>query len=160
MRIIGIDPGTINVGYGIVDSHGNSITSVAHGTIFLDKKKPIEVRLSKIHSELTSLLERYLPEEGAIEKAFVGKNIHSALRIGEGRGVAMAAIGLFDISVAEYAPLSIKKAVVGRGHASKDQVRAMVKAILKCPDNFASDDTADALGVAICHTHRRLIRSL
>lgn len=160
MRIIGIDPGTINVGYGIVDSVGNSITSVSHGTIFLNKNKPIEVRLAKIHSELTSLLEQFLPDEGAIEKAFVSKNVHSALRIGEGRGVAMAAIGLFGLPVAEYAPLVIKKAVVGRGQASKDQVRSMVKVILKCPDNFATDDTADALGVAICHTHRRLVRSL
>ncbi|PCJ63314.1 MAG: crossover junction endodeoxyribonuclease RuvC [Planctomycetota bacterium] len=160
MRIIGIDPGTINVGYGIIDTVGNSITSISHGTIFLDKKQAIEFRLAQIHSEITSLLDRYLPDEGAIEKAFVSKNVHSALRLGEGRGVAMAAMGLFGIPVVEYAPLVIKKAVVGRGHSSKDQVRAMVKIILKCPDNFASDDTADALGVAICHTHRRLVRSL
>jgi len=160
LRIIGIDPGTINVGYGIIDTVGNSITSISHGTIFLDKKQAIEFRLAQIHSEITSLLDRYLPDEGAIEKAFVSKNVHSALRLGEGRGVAMAAMGLFGIPVVEYAPLVIKKAVVGRGHSSKDQVRAMVKIILKCPDNFASDDTADALGVAICHTHRRLVRSL
>ena len=155
MRIIGIDPGTRNVGYGIIEITGNQIVPVVYGTIQANEKEKIEVRLSLIHSKLTQIIKDFGPTEGAIEKAFVGKNPHSALRIGEGRGVAMAIMGLVGIPVTEYTPLLIKKAVVGNHHAGKEQVRLMVKTILNCRDNFPTDDTSDALAVAICHSHRR-----
>lgn len=155
MRIIGIDPGTRNVGYGIIEITGNQIVPVVYGTIQANEKEKIEVRLSIIHTKLTQIIKDFGPVEGAIEKAFVGKNPHSALRIGEGRGVAMAIMGLVGIPVSEYTPLLIKKAVVGNHFAGKEQVRLMVKTILNCRDNFPTDDTSDALAVAICHSHRR-----
>lgn len=157
MRIIGIDPGTRNVGYGIIEIKGNHYSPVIYGTIQVNEKDKIEVRLAKIHLQLSLIIKEYLPTECAIEKAFVGKNPHSALRIGEGRGVAMSAMGIAGVSVVEYPPLLIKKAVVGKPFASKEQVRLMVKTILNCRDDFTSDDTSDALAVAICHSHRRLI---
>lgn len=160
MRIIGIDPGTRNVGYGIIEISGNQISPVVYGTIHVKEKDKIEVRLSAIHLKISQIIKEFYPTEGAIEKAFVGKNVHSALRIGEGRGVAMACMGLEGLSVCEYAPLLIKKAVVGNQFASKEQVRLMVKTILNCRDDFPSDDTSDALAVAICHSHRRLISEL
>ena len=157
MRIIGIDPGTRNVGYGVIEVNGNQITPVVYGTISVNEKEKIEIRLSIIQTKISQIIKDFLPTEGAIEKAFVGKNPHSALRIGEGRGVAMAAMGLAGVSVIEYTPLFIKKAVVGKPFASKEQVRLMVKTILSCRDDFQTDDTSDALAVAICHSHRRLI---
>jgi len=160
LRIIGIDPGTRNVGYGIIEVNGNQVVPVVYGTIQANEKEKIEVRLSTIHSKLTQIIKDFAPSEGAIEKAFVGKNPHSALRIGEGRGVALAIMGLVNIPVVEYSPLLIKRAIVGNHSASKEQVRLMVKTILNCRDNFPTDDTSDALAVAICHSHRRLILDL
>lgn len=157
MRIIGIDPGTRNVGYGIIEIKGNQYSPVVYGTIQVNEKDKIEVRLAAILLKITQIIKEFKPIEGAIEKAFVGKNPHSALRIGEGRGVAMAAMGVAGLSLVEYTPLLIKKAVVGRPFASKEQVRLMVKTILNCKDDFTTDDTSDALAVAICHSHRRLI---
>lgn len=160
MRIIGIDPGTRNVGYGIIEIKGNQYFPVIYGTIQVDEKEKIEVRLAAIHLKISQLVKEYKPIECAIEKAFVGKNPHSALRIGEGRGVAMAAMGTAGVSVVEYTPLLIKKAVVGKHFATKEQVRLMVKTILNCRDNFTTDDTSDALAVAICHSHRRLMSAM
>ena len=155
MRIIGIDPGTRNVGYGVIEIKGNQVSPIVYGTIRVKEKDKIEVRLAAIHLKISQLIKDYHPTEGAIEKAFVGKNPHSALRIGEGRGVAMAAMGIEGLSVFEYTPLLIKKALVGNAFAKKEQVRLMVKTILKCSDDFTTDDTSDALAVAICHSHRR-----
>lgn len=154
MRVIGIDPGTINLGFGIIDIKGNSISPVHFGTIKANQKDSIAVRLSTIMLELQDILDLYRPNEGSVEKAFVGKNIHSALRLGEGRGAAIASLGIFGMPVSEYSPLEVKKAVVGSAPASKQQVRMMVKVILNIREPFESDDTSDALAVAICHSHR------
>lgn len=160
MRIIGVDPGTRYVGYGIIELKGNQLKPITYGTIFANEKEEIEKRLALIHNTITNIIGEFSPNEGAIEKAFVGKNPHSALRIGEGRGTVISAMGLAKLPVMEYTPLMVKKAVVGNHFASKEQVRLMVRVILSCKEPFATDDTSDALAVAICHSHRQKLNLL
>ena len=154
MKVLGIDPGTRFVGYGIVQAESNSYLPEAYGVIDVHREKDFSVKLLRIREEIRRVVREFQPEAGAIESAFVRRNIQSALRIGEGRGCAILAMAIEKLPVSQYAPALVKKAVTGRGQASKHQVQNMVKTLLSIQDNDLSEDASDALAVAICHCHR------
>ena len=150
-RIIGIDPGWLRTGYGIIDIIGNKITYVSSGIIRLtDKSFPD--RLKVIFDGVSQIVAEYQPQTMAIEEVFFAKDPRAALKLGQARGVAIVAGVNADLSVAEYSPRSVKQAVVGTGAADKKQVQTMVASLLKLPDT-PSEDAADALAIAICHGH-------
>tara|TARA_B100000686_G_C16688619_1_gene916280 strand:+ start:750 stop:1244 length:495 start_codon:yes stop_codon:yes gene_type:complete len=152
MRLIGLDPGLRNTGWGIIDLVQNKLTWIASGKISPKNNLEISERLEIIHLGLTEVLEKYNPNSAGIEEIFVNKNPQSTLKLGMARGVAITACSLKKINVNEYSPTTIKQAVTGTGKASKDQVGAMIKILLP-GSNCSSDDESDALAIAICHTH-------
>lgn len=150
MRLIGIDPGLRNTGWGVIDTEGNRLRHVAAGTIRPGPDEDTAIRLRALHDGLAAVLADYRPDEAAVEESFVSINPESTLKLGQARGVALLAPALLGIPVFEYAPNRIKKAVVGAGHATKTQVQFMVARLLPgCAPPSA--DAADALAVAICH---------
>lgn len=152
--IIGIDPGTIFMGYAVIKVINNKdLELMAIGTINLDKYADHYIRLKKIFNRVLSIIEEFLPDEMALEAPFYGKNVQSMLKLGRAQGVAMIAALSRDIPIAEYAPLRVKQAVTGRGAASKEQVANMLKYYLKLDDSALSNrlDATDALAVALCH---------
>lgn len=152
MRLIGLDPGLRNTGWGVIDVDANRLTYVADGTVSPEPKQDLASRLRDLHDGLAQVLADYDPDQAAIEETFVNKNPGTTLRLGEARGVVVLAPALAGLPVAEYSANRIKKSVVGAGHAAKEQVQMMVSRILPgC--NFSSPDAADALAVAICHAH-------
>lgn len=155
MRVFGIDCGTEFTGYGVVESVAQSsdLIHLAAGTIRLNKKEKTPQRLAQVYAELTALMSLHQPEIVAIEDVFFSANAKSALKLGQVRGVAMLAAASCSLPVAEYAPLSVKSAVVGHGLAQKEQVQFMVKRLLNLSGVFDSADAADALAIAICHIH-------
>jgi crossover junction endodeoxyribonuclease RuvC len=159
VRIIGIDPGLRHTGWGIVETEGTRLSYVADGSVHSDADAPLATRLLQIHTQLAEILLRYAPDEAAIEETFVNKDARATLKLGQARGAAMLAPALAGLSVAEYAPNVVKKSVVGAGHAEKDQVKHMVKALLPRAE-LNSADSIDALAIAICHAHHRGARTL
>ncbi len=157
MRVFGIDCGTEYTGWGVVelmhDVRESRLEPVAAGAIRLDRKQRTPQRLHQVHLELTALLAAYAPEVVAIEDVFFAANAKSALKLGHVRGVAMLAAASCGLPVVEYAPLSIKSAVVGHGLAAKEQVQFMVARLLNLERAPDSADAADALAIAICHIH-------
>ncbi len=151
LRVIGIDPGTIFCGYGLVerDSKKNLI-HIDSGVIRLPRQRPLSERLNILYDRLLELINQYQPQEGAIEKVFFAKSINGALGLGHARGVALLALAKKGIGVKEYSPNEVKKSVVGYGKAEKHQVQRMVKTILSLSEE-PSPDSADALAIAICH---------
>ena len=158
MRVIGIDPGLQRTGWGIVDVDGNRLTHISHGVVATNPKMPLSERLARIFDGLTEMMLLWLPSEAAVEETFVNSNPASALKLGLARGVAMVAPARAGLAVAEYPATLVKKSVVGTGHADKTQVQAMIKILL--PGVEASSDAADALAVAICHTHHAKTRAI
>ncbi len=156
--VLGIDPGTLVTGYGVIARSAGEFRLLDSGTIRNDSRLPLPVRLHHIYTSLRSIIEQHRPDHVAIESAFYGKNAQSALKLGHARGVSLLAAVEDGIPTAEYSPREVKKAVVGRGSASKEQVRFMVKAILALPDRRMSLDTSDAIAIAVCHL-QRLIES-
>ncbi len=154
MRVLGIDPGTLNAGYGVVERDGTRLTAVAYGVVRAPRSLSFPARLRRIHEGLRAVIAEYRPAAAAIETVFGGKSMRTALHSGEGRGVAVLAVALADLPLNEYAPAEIKRAVVGNGQAAKVQVQHMVRAILGLPNVPESTDAADALAVAICHCQR------
>ena len=154
IRIIGIDPGLRRTGWGVVESLGSRLSFVAAGTILPDDKLPLAARLCAIHDGLARILEEFSPDEAAVEATFVNRDAAATLKLGQARGVAMLVPARAGLTVAEYAPNAVKKSVVGAGHAEKQQIRVMVSVLLPLAA-FDSDDSADALAVAICHAHHR-----
>jgi crossover junction endodeoxyribonuclease RuvC len=150
---LGIDPGLHITGWGIIVYDGFRSKYVAHGTIVSAASEDIGVRLSKIYNELSDIVEQYAPQEVAIEQVFVNSNPLTSLKLGMARGVAVCVPSIMGLKVSEYTPNSVKKSVVGSGHASKDQVAAMVQKLLNC--GTVKADAADALAIAICHAHHR-----
>ena len=159
IRIIGIDPGLRNTGWGVIEAEGTRLFYVADGSVHSDADAPLATRLLQIHMQLAEILQRYAPDEAAIEETFVSKDARATLKLGQARGAAMLAPALAGITVAEYAPNVVKKSVVGAGHAEKDQVKHMVKVLLPRAELNTADST-DALAVAICHAHHRGVQSL
>jgi len=158
MIIIGVDPGTIITGYGIVEFTQNNFTAIEHGVIKLPASLSLPNKLDIIYKKLCELLELYRPDEFAIETAFYGKNVQSAMKIGYARGVSMLAAIHNNIPVSEYSPREVKKSVVGNGAASKEQVQYMVNHLLSLKKKKIPFDESDALAVALCHSFR--IKSL
>ena len=151
MRILGIDPGTRIVGYGIIEDNQGTLTAIHYGAIRTKAKEHISLRLRTIYEYLVKVIEQYTPEVAAIEKVFYGKNIQSSIRIGEGRGVALLAVAKANLDIHEYDATKIKKAVCSVGSARKHQVQSMVQTILQLPELPTPSDAADALAIAICH---------
>ncbi len=154
VRVIGIDPGTRICGYGVVDHTPGVMKAVTYGVIRAQEKKSLSDRLHIIHSGLTEIFALYKPDTAAVEGAFHGVNARTAIKIGEGRGVALLAGAAAGVEVMEYSPRTVKKSVTGTGAAHKSQVQQMVKLHLGLPDLPEPDDAADALALAICHCHR------
>ncbi len=154
IRILGIDPGLGVTGYGLIEQRGSSLAYVLCGAIKTSAGKPLAERLAAIHRALTELIERERPDEAAIEETFVNRDPQSALKLGQARGVALAAPALLGLPVAEYAANVVKKTIVGVGHAEKGQIATMVKMLLPA-SAAASADAADALALAITHAQHR-----
>lgn len=154
IRIIGIDPGLRRTGWGVIDSLGSRLIFVASGTILPDDKAPLAQRLCRIHDGLVEVLAAHAPHEAAVEATFVNRDASATLKLGQARGVAMLVPARSGLRVAEYAPNAVKKTVVGSGHAAKEQIRLMVTMLLPKAE-FDTDDSADALAIAICHAHHR-----
>ncbi len=151
MRILGIDPGLRVTGFGIVEAAGQRLEYVASGCI-RSPEGELAQRLKSIVDGLGEVIAAYLPEQTAIEQVFVNVNPKSTLLLGQARGAAICAVILRDLPVAEYTALQVKQAVVGNGHARKEQVQEMVKRLLHL-DGDPQADAADALACAICHAH-------
>lgn len=154
IRIIGIDPGLRRTGWGVVETLGNSLRFVASGTVTSDNKLDLASRLRQLHDGLTEMIHNHQPDEAAVEQTFVNKDAVATLKLGQARGIAMLVPALAGLPVAEYAPNAVKKAVIGVGHGDKKQIHMMVK-VLMPKASFDTDDAADALAIAICHTHHR-----
>jgi crossover junction endodeoxyribonuclease RuvC len=157
IRILGIDPGLRLTGFGIIEKVGEKINYVTSGTIKTTSGKGADIedlpsRLKIIIDGLFEVIDTYVPEQVAVEKVFVNVNPQSTLLLGQARGAAISAAVIRNLIVAEYTALQVKQAVVGNGHAAKEQVQEMVKRLLKLPAN-PSPDSADALACAICHAH-------
>lgn len=155
MIIIGVDPGLIKTGWGIINKIDNSIKYIASGTIKTDAKLPLADRLKNIYNNLNELIEQYRPEQFSIEETFVNNNPISSLKLGHARGVAILAAANNNIPVFEYSPNLIKKSLTGAGKAEKQQMVAMVKYIFPTIE-LKTEDEADSLCIAICHCNHIL----
>ena len=153
--MIGVDPGTRIVGYGVVETDGSRYRWIAHGVLRADAKRPIPERLAHLARGLSEVIAEHAPSDAAIEEAFHGRDASAALRIGEARGALVVALSTAGLSVTGYANNVVKRAVTGAGRASKDQVQAMVRRVLALDAAPSPFDAADALAVAICHLQRR-----
>lgn len=153
--ILGLDPGTAVTGWGVIEYAGDKSRLVDHGTIVTSAADPAHERLQIIYRQLLEIIDRYQPQEAAIEELFGGVNLKTALAVGQARGVIVLACTEGGARPFDYTPLSIKQAVVGYGRASKVQVQQMVKVLLGLSKLPKPDHAADALGVAICHAHSR-----
>ena len=151
MIILGIDPGSRITGFGVIKRTGQKIEYIVSGCIRTGDG-PLAERLDKIFISVTEIIETYKPEQFAIEQVFMGKNVDSALKLGQARGVAIVAAAHLGLPVAEYSARTIKQAVVGKGSATKEQVQHMVQYLLKLPGK-PQEDAADGLAIAICHAH-------
>ena len=159
VRIIGLDPGLRNTGWGVIEAEGSRLSYVADGAVHSDADTPLAERLLQIHSQLLSVLKEFAPDEAAIEETFVNKDARATLKLGQARGAVMLAPAICQIPVSEYAPNVIKKTVVGAGHAEKTQVKHMVKLLLPRAV-MKTADSVDALAIAICHAHHRGAQNL
>lgn len=148
--ILGVDPGLNRCGWGLVISEGSRLSHVAHGVIKPSQQQQLASRLHDVFQGLSDVIEKYQPHEAAVEETFVNSNARAALILGQARGVALAAAARRGLMVAEYAPTTIKKAVVGSGAADKTQISFMVRRLLPTAGEVTAD-AADALGVALCH---------
>jgi crossover junction endodeoxyribonuclease RuvC len=151
VRVLGIDCGTERTGWGVIESDGRRHSVVAHGTIRLSVRDPLEVRLALIASGLRAVLSDHSPQAAAVEEVFHSMNVKTALKLAHVRGVALLAIAEAGIALGEYSPLEVKVSVVGYGRAEKRQVQLMVRSITGLGQEIESEDAADALAVAICH---------
>ena len=154
MRVLGIDPGYAILGWGVLDVEGNRFRVVAYDSILTDKDTPMPRRLQELHEGLKEIIEKYKPEEAAIEKTFLNSNPETSLKLSMARGVVILSAGHYGIPLFEFEPNKVKKALVGVGHADKNQIGMMVKILLPgCqPKN---NDSADALAMAITRSHYR-----
>lgn len=152
--ILGLDPGTNVMGYGLIWVKKPTIKLVQFGVIHLSKYQGHELKLKKIYDRVSALIEEYGPDEVALEAPFYGKNVQSMLKLGRAQGVAMAAALAREIPITEYAPKKVKQSVTGNGNASKEQVAAMIQTLLNIKEAPRLLDATDALGVALCHHYQ------
>ena len=159
IRIIGIDPGLRNLGWGVIECEGSRLTFVACGSLHSDAKSDLADRLRQLHQGLAEVIALHAPAEAAVEETFVNRDPQGALKLGQARGIALVVPALAGLTVAEYAANLIKKTVVGAGHAEKNQVAMMVRMLLPKSD-AKTPDAADALAVAITHAQHRGARAM
>ncbi|WP_322996855.1 crossover junction endodeoxyribonuclease RuvC [Castellaniella sp.] len=152
MRILGVDPGLRRTGFGVIEAHGARLRYVASGTIVVPAALPLHARLKVILDNLREVARDTQPDQAAVEKVFLNTNPASTLLLGQARGAALCALADSGLAVQEYTALQIKKAVVGTGRASKEQIQTMVRHLLRL-DGTPAPDAADALACAICHAH-------
>jgi crossover junction endodeoxyribonuclease RuvC len=157
--ILGIDPGTQLLGYGLIKVTGSQVFMIQYGILTLKSYKSMAVRLQKIFQKISLIIEEFNPDEVALESPFYGQNIQVALKLGRAQGVAMAAALAKDLPIIEYAPRKIKQSITGNGNASKEQVAAMLKTILKLDTIPVELDASDALAVALCHHYQKNTQS-
>lgn len=150
MRVLGIDPGTVATGYGVVERVDGVVRHIDHGVIRTSSKHPLWTRLGVIHKDIVAVLDAHSPDVLSLERCFVNRNVQSALKLGHARGAVMVAAVSRGLDVAEYTPGQVKLAVTGHGRAEKAQVQEMVRVILGLP-TAAPEDASDALAAAICY---------
>ena len=154
MILLGLDPGLRTTGWGVIDATDNRLRWVADGVVCSDETLSLAERLAQLHRGILAVIARHCPDEVAVEETFVNQNPSSTLKLGQARGAVLLAASLGGLAVAEYAPRSVKQALVGTGRAAKEQVGMMVRHLLPgCQSTLA--DSTDALAVAICHAHHR-----
>jgi crossover junction endodeoxyribonuclease RuvC len=155
MIIIGVDPGTILTGFGIIKYQDNKLIYIHSGIIKPPITKEIPPRLEIIYDELNKLIKKYNPSQFSIETAFYNKNVQSVLKIGYVRGISLLVAQHNNLEISEYSPREIKKSVVGNGGASKEQVQFMIKKLMSLKKDFPKFDESDALAIAICHAFKK-----
>ncbi|MDD5127852.1 MAG: crossover junction endodeoxyribonuclease RuvC [Dehalococcoidales bacterium] len=160
MIILGIDPGTLVMGYGVIDSRGDEIALITCGALTGSAKQPIAERLSYLYKELQKIIRRYQPEAVAVEKPFVAKNVQSAMAIGRAQAIALLAAADKKIPTFEYTPARVKQSVANYGASSKEQIQQMVRLQLNMSELPEPSDAADALAVAICHSRENHLSQL
>ena len=151
MRILGVDPGTVTLGYGVIESRGDEITLVDCGALTASAQSPIGERLASLYKNLSEIISRYQPDAMAVERPFVAKNVSSALAIGKAQAIAILAAANRGIPTYEYTPAQIKQRVSNYGASSKEQIQEMVRLQLGLSEVPQPNDAADALAVALCH---------
>ena len=152
MRVIGIDPGLRNMGWGVIEVNGSRLSHIANGVCKSDSGADLAMRLLGLHQQLTEVFQTYHPDLAAVEQTFVNKDAVATLKLGQARGIALLVPAQAGLNVGEYLPNAVKKAVVGVGHADKQQIAHMVR--LQLPGvQIKGADAADALAIAICHAH-------
>jgi crossover junction endodeoxyribonuclease RuvC len=155
MRILGIDPGTATVGWGIIETETGTPTVVASGHISTPKEMPLSQRLLEISRDIKEILALYKPSEAGVEELFFFKNQKTVISVAQARGAILLTLEENNVSIFGYTPLQVKQALTNYGRADKAQVQQMVKALLKLKEIPKPDDTADALAIALCHAQRR-----
>src|SRR5262245_28446776 len=154
-RVLGIDPGTFRMGFAVVEEHGNRLVPIDYGTIIAPRSEPLPARLLRLVAGVRAAIARHAPEEMALGDVFFGKSLKAAIRIGEGRAVAILGAAEHGIPVSEYPPALVKRSVATNGAAPKSQVAGMARRILGISDDALEPDASDALAIAITHLHRR-----
>ncbi|MBF0283336.1 MAG: crossover junction endodeoxyribonuclease RuvC [Magnetococcales bacterium] len=150
LRVLGVDPGSVTTGWGVVERQGETLRRIAGGCIRAKEGDDMPQRLARIFTELAAAIAQFQPHLAAVEEVFVSSNVSSALKLGQARGAAIAALSHGGLAVAEYTAMQVKKAVVGYGKAEKAQVQEMIRMLLAL-DKAPPQDAADALAVALCH---------
>jgi crossover junction endodeoxyribonuclease RuvC len=158
IRILGLDPGLQHTGWGLVEHDGFRLRFLGEGAVSTSAGDELPHRLLLLHRGLEAVIAEWTPDEAAVEHTYVARNPESALKLGQARGVALLAPALVGLPVREYGAMEVKRAVVGNGHAAKEQVQAMVRQLLPGV-TFKRADAADALAIAICHAHHRATRN-
>ncbi|WP_019222824.1 crossover junction endodeoxyribonuclease RuvC [Bartonella rattaustraliani] len=154
VRIIGIDPGLRNTGWGVIDLSGNRPQFIAAGRLSSDVEDDLASRLCQLHKGLSEIMHQFMPHEAAVEHVFVNKDATATLKLGQARAIALLVPAQASLPVFEYAPNKVKKSVIGVGHGTKEQIHMMVKTLLPRAE-FNSHDAADALALALCHGFHR-----
>ncbi|OGI15616.1 MAG: crossover junction endodeoxyribonuclease RuvC [Candidatus Moranbacteria bacterium RIFCSPHIGHO2_12_FULL_54_9] len=160
MKILGIDPGTATVGWGIIEVGRGTTTAVAFGHISTSKDLPLPKRLAEIARDITEIVRTYEPAEAAVEEIFFSNNQKTVIAVAQARGCILLTLENLRVSISGYTPLEVKQALTNYGRADKSQVQLMVKALLKLSAIPKPDDAADALAIALCHASRRKMESI
>lgn len=160
LRVLGIDPGTAITGWAILEEANGSYVPLAYGHIQTDKHHSDEDRLMEISNDLNEIIDKYQPEEAAIEEIFYFKNQKTIIEVAQSRGAILLTLKRKNVRICGYTPLQLKQSLTGYGRAEKKQVQEMVKSILKLPCIPKPDDTADAIAIAMCHLHSRKLNNL
>lgn len=160
LRVLGIDPGTAIVGWAVLDECGNCVTPIAYGHISTSPENTTSERLFEVVRDLEQIIEKYQPQEAAVEDLFFFKNVKTVMKVSQARGAILLTLERFCVKIFEYTPLQVKQALTGYGRAEKKQMQLMVKNVLKLKEIPKPDDTADAIAIALCHLNSRKMREI